>query len=177
MHKVISLIATLAVLTACPQTDSTNKEIIEQASNEISIPTDNAHAICTSSTAELVHAAWVKEGAQPPHLLRVTSKNSNTKEFELGIDRSPDFLFREVEEIIDGYRFYHAHSRLIAYSCAYHNIQEIDLSLPADFKAQDAQSGMIKNLRKSITGNLMVNLMDAGELEFLVTSSGFVRVR
>lgn len=179
MVKYTFLLCLCLSIVSCtkPQQETVaSQEANENSSEQSDIFTPGYPiTICDGKEAQLMHASWIKSGHQPPHLLRVRTDGRST-DFDLGIDRSPDFQFREADRVLPGHHFFHAHSRLIAYSCQREDIQILDLSLPDNFAAQDAQSGMIKGLKKSDTGSLLVDLTDVGEIEFRVMPTGLVRL-
>lgn len=185
MLNKLYLLCLITLICSCSQTENltdasnpaNNKVVAADGSSHTEFINRSAQTSCDTSEAMLVHAPWVKNGIQPPHILSVKQSDGSSTDFELGIDRSPDFLFSALADVIPGYYFYQGHSRLIAYSCARHTIQELDLAAAPGFEAQDAQSGMVKSLSTSESGTLKIELVDMGQVEFRITSEGLVRLR
>ena len=169
MKCYAAMIGMFLIVTACMETETPQTTVNLQELHESGYRLIQPQTICGSQSARLAHAPWSKSDAQLPHLLIVKYKSGNEQQFTLGIDRSPDFLFHPGEISLGELYFYYAHSRLFAYSCKNHDLSEVRLIYPDNFEARDAQSGMITGLKKADDNKLLVEIVDAGTLEFLVS--------
>jgi len=176
MKHYLVMICMFLIVVACVETETTQTKVNVQELHQNDYSLDEPQVICGSRSAQLAHAAWSKSDLQLQHLLIVKHSSGNEKQFTLGIDRSPDFLFRPGKISLAEHHFYYAHSRLVAYSCIKHELAEVRLVYPDNFEAQDAQSGMITSLKKTDENTLQLEIVDAGTLEFLVSPTQIEQV-
>jgi len=176
MKCYAAMIAIFLIVAACVETETAQSKVNLQELHESDYRLTKPQTICGSQSVRLAHAPWSKSDAQLPHLLIVKYRSGNEKLFTLGIDRSPDFLFRPGKNSLGEHYFYYAHSRLLAYSCKNQDLSEVRLVYPDNFEAQDAQSGMITGLKKADDNKLQIEIVDAGTLDFLVSPTQIEQV-
>lgn len=176
MKKYIVIAYLFITLFACTKTEHVTNNAITQQLLEKNYTLDEPVRICSSLSAQLAHAPWSKSELQLPHLLVVNPGTSSEHQISLGIDRSPDFLFRMSGINIGEHHFYYAHSRLLTYSCEKNRLVEVEFIFPEDYQPQDAQSGMIRSLVQIDSTKLQLDIVDAGKMDFLVTPTSIQQV-
>jgi hypothetical protein len=128
---------------------------------------DDQTTNCSDLKLAILDAAWAKNPAdQAPHRLEVIQPDGTVEFHDLGIDRSPDFFFKIYSDTINNMVILSGASRAIAYDCQNDTIQDLDLSLGADFEALDAQSGLIDNIASTDNHRVIITLRDYGALQF-----------
>lgn len=161
--KFIADICFLALLfSACSQ-EPRNTPVITYSPEQLK---------CTSLDIEVLNAPWAKESSkQLDHRLQIIGQNGEYKFYNLGIDRSPDFFFKLIPKVFNEFVFIRGASRVYAYDCHSGVLQELDISLDADFEGQDAQSGLINSVEISENKLLIIGITDHKPIQLTLTDN------